>query len=467
MASFTHYQPYWFNKAFKEQNVSPQPTLLNDIDCQVCIVGGGFTGLWTAIKLKQKSPSLNIVIIEKGICGQGASGRNGGCMLTYSTKFNTLHRLFGLEEAVRIIKASEQAVFDIKDFCIKNHIVADIRTDGAIYSATNFAQETLLEQPLTSLKEHGINQWQSMVEAEAKRLTGSPLTKAAIKTDKAGSLDPGKLVLGLRKHVLKLGVRIFENSPMLNLSSKKRKVINTPEGSVTADKVVLGVNSSMGELFKEFNKYYLLVSSDMLITKPQPERLKSIGLDHGMAIADSRIFVHYYRTTIDGRLMLGKGGNMLPFANKLSSAFEKSSKYSNLLTNSFSRLFPELEPDIEVTWTGASDRSATGIPFFGELQRHYGVYYGLGYSGNGVVQSYLGGAILSSMVLNQDNAWTRSQIAKGPQGTFPPEPFRYFGAHLVKSAVNRKERFEDLGKTAYWLDKQLARLASSAGKSDK
>lgn len=254
-----------------------------------------------------------------------------------------------------------------------------------------------------------------MVEAEAKRLTGSPLTKAAIKTDKAGSLDPGKLVLGLRKHVLKLGVRIFENSPMLNLSSEKRKVINTPEGSVTADKVVLGVNSSMGELFKEFNKYYLLVSSDMLITKPQPERLQSIGLDHGMAIADSRIFVHYYRTTMDGRLMLGKGGNMIPFANKLTADFEKSSKYSNTLQQSFSRLFPELEANIEATWTGASDRSATGIPFFGELKQHSGVYYGLGYSGNGVVQSFLGGEILSSMVLNQSNACTKSNITKGPQ----------------------------------------------------
>ncbi|MDF5053864.1 FAD-dependent oxidoreductase, partial [Vibrio parahaemolyticus] len=112
----THHS-YWFKQAIEaEQPETPQP-LQQNINTDVAIVGGGYTGLWTAIMIKQQSPAKQVVVIEKGLCGSGASGANGGCMLTWSTKFPTLKRLFGEEHAAWLVKESEQAVLEIDDFC--------------------------------------------------------------------------------------------------------------------------------------------------------------------------------------------------------------------------------------------------------------------------------------------------------------------------------------------------------------
>lgn len=465
-----HHQPFWFRDAIASTQDTLCAPLIGQEKADICIVGGGYTGLWTAIKIKQKQPDCQVVILEKGRCGQGASGRNGGCMLTFATKFPTLLRLFGEDEAIRLVKASEQAVFDIDAFCRKHSIDAEVRTDGAIYSATNEAQKQQLSQPLDLLNSHNINRWRSLSKTDGITLSGTEKTLAAITTNAAGSLHPGKLVLGLKQVALSLGVKIFENTALLDYKAGQQCVINTTNGAITAKKLVFAINAWTGKHLPWFNRHYVLVSSDMLITKPMPEQLKNIGLAHGKAIADSRIFVHYYRTTKDGRLMLGKGGNLFAFANKVLPTFNQPSSVEQKLKASFSDFFPSLPNDdsaFEPSWTGASDRSVTGLPFFGTLVNQENVSYGLGYSGNGVVQSFLGGEILASLALNIDNAWTRSPLAKGPLGRFPPEPIRYIGANIVKHAVNRKENAEDGNKSPNWLDIQLAKFAAAAGKSDK
>lgn len=461
------YQPFWFNQALAETECSSKPPLSRNTNSDICIVGGGYTGLWTAIKIKQHNPNKSVVVVEKGLCGQGASGRNGGCMLTFATKFSTLQRLFGTDEAIRLVQASEQAVFDIAEFCKQHSVDADIRVDGAIYTATNNAQKQTLYQPIELLEQHNINQWRKMTVDEAQILSGSRATLAGITTGAAGSLHPGKLVLGLKKAALQLGVEIYENTPMEKLHYGDKTIVETPNGNVTAGKVILALNAWMGKHFQTFNRHYVLVSSDMIITKPQQQTLHNNGLNHGKAIADSRIFVHYYRTSCDGRLMLGKGGNLFAYGNQMLPAFDQESRYRGMLSKSFKTLFPTLEQEFETTWTGASDRSATGLPFFGKLEGQDNVLYGLGYSGNGVVQSFLGGDILSSMALELDNDWTRSGLAKGPLGSFPPEPIRYIGTQVVKNAILRKERFEDNDRSPFWLDTQLAKFAAAAGKADK
>jgi putative aminophosphonate oxidoreductase len=461
------HKPFWFNQALASTPMPDMPKLTGKITADVCIIGGGFTGLWTAIKIKKQAPEKRIVIIEKGLCGQGASGRNGGCMLTFSTKFQSLIRFFGLEEAIRLVNASEQAVFDIDEFCKTHHIDADVRTDGAIYTATNSHQVNTLTQPLDLLSQHNINQWQSLSTEDVNRSTGSDRNLAGIESKAAGSLHPGKLVLGLSKYALSIGIEIYQQTEYKDIQCGESPLIKTCAGEVSATKVVFAVNAWMGKLFKRFNRYITLVSSDMIITKPMPEKLAELGLDHGKAVADSRIFVHYYRTTPDGRLMLGKGGNMFAYNNNMLPAFNEPSRYKDMLVDAFEKFFPTLDKSFETTWTGASDRSTTGLPFFGSLSKENNVFYGLGYSGNGVVQSYLGGDILSSLVLSKDNEWTRSRMAKGSLGSFPPEPIRYVGANLVKRSVLRKELAEDNEKPAQWFDCQMAKFAAAAGKADK
>ncbi len=462
------YQPFWFSEALA-QEASPGPTpLIGDIRADVCIVGGGYTGLWTALQLKQKQPGLEIVLIDKSLCGSGASGRNGGCMLTWSTKFLSLRRLYGEREACRLVRASEQALFQIRDFCLAHDIDAQLRLDGILYTATNQAQSGKMEPVISGLMDRNINNWERWSPEKVQKNSGSPRHIEGYFSPIAGSVQPGLLVRGLKRVAQSKGITIYENTPMDSVREGKPAVVKTQSGNISAKKVVLAINAWMPQKYPSLNRNIILVSSDMIITEPVPGLLADAGLSDGKAVVDSRIFVHYYRTTPDGRLMLGKGGNMFAFNNRVHPAFDQPSRYQAQLRDSLASFFPSLKNcRIERSWTGASDRSTTGLPFFGHLNQQHNIVYGLGYSGSGIGQSYLGGQILSSLVLGLDNEWTRSGLAKGPLGKFPPEPIRWLGAMAVRGAIRRKENAEDDGIKPWWIDRQLAKFAAATGKLDK
>jgi putative aminophosphonate oxidoreductase len=431
-------------------------------------VGGGYTGLWTAIQLKQKQPDLNIVLIDKGLCGSGASGRNGGCMLSWSTKYMSLRRLFGEPEASRLVQASEQALYQIRDFCLEHDIDAQLRLDGILYTATNQAQSGYMDPVISGLMDRNINSWERWPLEKVQKTSGSLHNIEGFFSPHAGSVQPALLVRGLKRVAQSMGVTIYENTSMDSVREGKPVVVNTLQGDISAKKVVLAINAWMPQKYPSFNKNIMLISSDMVITESVPCLLNDAGLKDGKVVVDSRVFVHYYRGTPDGRLMLGKGGNMFAFNNRIHAAFDQPSRYQAQLRESMERFFPYLKDcRIERTWTGPSDRSSTGLPFFGHLNGQDNIVYGLGYSGNGVGQAYLGGQILSSIVLELDNEWTRSGLSKGPLGQFPPEPIRWLGAMAVRGAIRRKENAEDDGIRPWRIDRQLAKLAAATGKMDK
>ncbi|MBP2698813.1 FAD-dependent oxidoreductase [Photobacterium lucens] len=468
MHNDSHFQPFWFSEALKQESDNTVNSLKHDIQTDVCIVGGGYTGLWTAIQLKQQQPKLDIVIIDKGLCGSGASGRNGGCMLTWSTKYTSMKKLYGEQEAVKLVRASERAVYEIADFCETHNIDADLRVNGTLYTATNKAQQGSMDGVLEQLSKHEVNSWKQWQRERVQQEAGSALHCEGFYSPAAASVQPALLARGLKRVAEGMGIKIYENTPMENISTEIPITITTPEADIFAKKVVLALNAWMLEQFPQFKRNVVLVSSDMAITQPIPEKLNTMGLKDGKTVIDSRIFVHYYRSTSDGRLMLGKGGNYFSFGNKISKVFDSPSRYTNLLRNSFNKLFPSLEKEkFAATWTGASDRSTTGLPFFGHLNDNPNIVYGLGYSGNGVAQTWIGGQILSSLVLDLDNGWSRCGLVSGPKGSFPPEPIRWCGAMMVRDAIRRKENAEDNGKAPFWLDKQLAKFANAAGKADK
>ncbi len=130
-------RPFWLAQVLATGEGDPAPALEIDTDADLCIVGGGFTGLWTAILVKRARPELDVVVLEADTCGAGASGRNGGCVLTWSTKFFTLRRLFGEAEALRLVRASEKAVTDIEAFCAEHGIECEWRRHGTLFTATS------------------------------------------------------------------------------------------------------------------------------------------------------------------------------------------------------------------------------------------------------------------------------------------------------------------------------------------
>ncbi len=461
-------RPYWLSQALTAENGGPAPALENDTRAQLCIIGGGFTGLWTAILAKRERPELDVVVLEADVCGGGASGRNGGCALTWSTKFFTLQRLFGEAEAVRLVRASEQALLDIEAFCIEHGIACEWRRHGTLFTATSQAQVGASDAVVAALEARGIHSWQRLPQDQLQRRAGSRAHLEGWYSPLAATVQPGKLVRGLRRVALALGIRLHENTAMLGLEEGSPPVVRTPSGRVTADRVVIAINAWMARSFREFERSIAIVSSDMVITEPATQQLAASGLDGGISVLDSRIFVHYYRSTLDGRLMFGKGGNTFAYGGRMLPVFNQPSPYRDELTGRLHRFIPELaDTPIAASWNGASDRSVTGLPFFGCLRGRPDVFYGFGYSGNGVGPSRMGGELLSSLALGLDNEWTRSPLVRGPRGRFPPEPIRFVGSLMVRNAVRRKEAAEDRGRRPFPLDVALSRFAAAAGKADK
>ena len=461
-------RPFWLEQALALENGEPCAALAGERRAQVCIVGGGYTGLWTAIMLKEQSPELDVVLIEADICGAGASGRNGGCALSWSAKYFTLERLFGVEEAVRLVNASEQSIYAIGAFCDKYAVDADYRLDGTLYTATNQAQVGSTDGVIAALERQSINSFNKLPVEEVQRRAGSAQHVEGWFSPAAASVQPGKLVRGLRRVALQLGVKIYENTPMTGLEEGATALIRTPAGSIRADRVVLAMNAWMARAFPQFERSVAIVSSDMLITEPRPDLLEEIGLTSGVTVLDSRIFVHYYHNTPDGRIMLGKGGNTFAYGGRMLPVFDQPSPYAGLLGKSLTQFFPAFAGvGVEATWNGPSDRSVTGLPFFGQMSSHGNVFYGFGYSGSGVGPCHMGGQILASLVQGQANDWTRSPLVNGPLGYFPPEPIRYLGSLMVRNAIRRKERAEDHGRRPRHLDVRLAKFAAAAGKADK
>jgi putative aminophosphonate oxidoreductase len=464
----TTFRPYWFDEALKREG-DPQPRpLMEDLRADICIVGGGYTGLWTALELKARREDLNVVVIEQDLCGYGASGCNGGCVLTLATKFLSLSRFYGRSEARRLVLASEGAVRYLSEFTQANGVDCDLRLDGVLYIATNPAQIGTMRPVLTALQAEGISSWTERSVEQARQFAGTGRILEAFHSPFAGSVQPALLVRGMLRVARAKGVRVFEGTPMTRLEPTRPPQVRTPHGRIVADKVVLAINAWTASALPQFARSIVVVSSDMGITPPIPQLLDRIGLVHGASVCDLRIFVHYFRTTTDGRLMLGKGGNSFAFRSRMIRSFFEPSRYAQQIVGAMRSFYPDLQGiSLVQAWNGGSDRSRTGFPVFDRLNGHPDICYGFGYSGNGVAQSVLGGKILASLALDAHDEWSRCGFVGGPRGLFPPEPVRWLGAMTVRNAIRRKEAAEDAGRIPRRLDTRLARFAAAAGKADQ
>tara|TARA_B100000965_G_scaffold363663_1_gene346631 strand:- start:446 stop:1855 length:1410 start_codon:yes stop_codon:yes gene_type:complete len=463
-----HYQSYWFREALNDEGEIKINQLNINETSDICIVGGGYTGLWTALKIKEKSPALKIIIIEKDLCGSGASGRNGGCMIPLSSKFPAMKKIVGTKDAIKMVKASEDALYKIKDFCELHNLDAQIRINGIVYSATNNKHRGGFDNLISELKENNINSWKKLSKEKIQNLTGSKRNIDGYFSPIGGSLQPALLVRGLKKIAEKKGIKIFEHSKMLSYKNEKKIIVKSTNGSVKCKKLVVAINAWTPSFFNFLSNSVILVSSDMIISEPISSELEKLNLNNGLVVLDSNLFTHYYRSTIDGRIMFGKGGNTFSLNNKVIKSFDGPSSIENFLKKSLINFFPSLlHKKITQSWNGPSERTKTGFPFFGHHPKNKNIIYGFGYSGNGILPTFVGGEILSDMVLEQENDWTESNFCKGPIKLFPPEPFRWIGAMIIRNAVRRKENAEQNELNPNWIDKQLAKLATSVGRVDR
>ena len=437
------------------------PPLEGDISADVCIVGGGFTGLWTALWLKEREPSLDVVLVEADVCGAGASGRNGGFVLSWWAKFLALERLCGAVEAVRLARASAAGVAEIGAFCAEHGIDAHFRQDGWLWTATSPAQVGAWEETLSRLQELGERPFVRLEPEEVARRAASPVHLAGVFEPTAATVHPALLARGLRRVALERGVRLFERSPVRRLDRTRPPRVRCDSGSVRSERVVLALNAWAAAL-PELGRALVVIPSDVIATPPIPTRLHELGWPAGTCIDDSRMMVNYWRATFDGRIVFGKGGGGITYGGRIGREYNGVSPRAGWVLDSFHRLYPSLrDVPAERSWLGPIDRSKSGLPFFGQLGQNHAILVGAGYSGNGVGPSFLGGRILASLARGIDDEWAHCALVRPPAG-LPPEPVRYLGGRIVRSAVARKERAEDTMRKPRRLDTLLANLAPAA-----
>lgn len=434
---------FWLMQAFDRFGKPEVRPLSSHFTADVTIVGGGYLGLWTAIRIKENSPSLRVAVVERDLCGAGASGRNGGFVTSYWAKYLSLHKACGAEKARFIAKASAEAVREIAAFCKDNRIDAEFRADGWLWTATSAAQTGCWNNLIDELAKHEVRPFEVLDDAAVARLGGTDRNLAGVFEVDAATVQPAILALGLRNHAVKLGVAIYEHSPMLRLQRTVVPKVVTRKGSITSGKVILAMNA-WGAQFPYLRRKVAIVSSDMIATTANATKLSDIGFTKGVAICDSRMFLNYYRNTPDGRIIFGKSLGHFAFAGQVADRYEGASPRADEVEASFRMLYPMLgSMGVETSWTGPIDRSVDGLPFFGRLEDHSDILYGIGFSGQGVGPTVLGGKILASLALEQVNEWSRCGLVREDVEKFPIEPFRFVGSIVVREALRRKEGLED------------------------
>ena len=447
----------WLEQALPGDTLATS-RLRGDVNADVCIVGGGFTGLWTALKLKADDPSLDVVLVEADVCGAGASGRNGGFVMSWWSKFSTLKKLCGTDEARRLAEASARGIEDIGRFCADNGIDAEYRHDGWVWAATNPAQVGDWDATLEAAESCGDAPFERLSPEETARRSHSSAHLAGVFEPTCATVHPGRLARGLARVAAERGVRIFEESPVTSIDLVGRPVVRTEHGTVRADRVVLAINAWAAEL-EDYRRSLIVVASDVIATAPIGDRLARIGWDSGVAISDSRRLVNYYRRTADGRVVFGKGGGSLGFRGRVGAGFHGGSPRADEVAAHFHRLYPTLQ-DVapERSWRGPIDYSVTGLPSFVRVGGRSDVIAAAGFSGNGVGPAYVAGRILASMAQEKDDEWAATALARPSKAALPPEPFRYLGGRVVREAVARKEAAEDAGREARRLTRFVASL---------
>jgi glycine/D-amino acid oxidase-like deaminating enzyme len=445
--------PWWLEEAPPDPE---EPPLAGDAEADVAIVGGGYTGLWTALTLKQREPALRVTVLEAGRVGFGPSGRNGGFCHGLWASVRWLGDAFGAEAALRTASASTGV------FAAIRALGEDVwlRDGGMLKVATTAAQEAAVDRAVRTAADLGVPEEAVPLSREAvAERCHSPVFRRGVLFRDGMTVQPARLVRALRRAALGAGVGLHEETVVTGV---ERGLVRTRGGHVRAPEIVVATNAWMGG-WRPVRGRVTAFGSYVVVTEPAPELLAEIGWTGGEAITDGRMFLHYFRPTEDGRVLMGTGSGPIGRAGRVDARLFEDEASFRRAERGLRRLLPGLaEARVERAWGGPIDVSSDHLPFFGTVPGG-SIHYGVGYSGNGVGPSWLGGQILASLVLGADDEWTRLPLARAGPKPLPPEPFRTPGGALVRRALLAVEEADEDGRRVRMATRAVAALPRVLG----
>ncbi|MBA9007081.1 NAD(P)/FAD-dependent oxidoreductase [Thermomonospora cellulosilytica] len=439
--------PYWLTDPARPE---PEPALVGPVTCDLAVVGGGYSGLWTALMAKERDPSLDVVVLEADRIGGAASGRNGGfcsASLTHGLG-NGLERWPG--EIAALERLGRDNLDGIERTLARYGIDAEFERTGELDVATAPWQLDDLAELAEAAR--GLGQDMTLLDAEQVRAEVDSPTYVGGLWDKDGTamLHPAKLAWGLAEACRSLGVRIHERTPVRSLTDRSGRFgLVTPYGRVSAAKVALGTGV-FPPLLKRLRHYLVPVYDYALMTEPlSAEQLASIGWRHRQGLADSANQFHYYRLTADNRILWGGYDAVYHYGNGIRAELERRPATFATLARHFFQTFPQLE-GLRFThaWGGVIDTCSRFCAFFGTAHRGR-LAYAAGYTGLGVGATRFGAAVMLDLLSGEDTERTRLQMVRNKPIPFPPEPLRYAGIQLTRRSIARADR--DRGRRDLWL----------------
>jgi len=456
---------WWLREALAaEQPTILAPSLFGDVRADVAIIGGGYTGMWTAWFLGERAPGTRIVLLEADICGGGPSGRNGGFLHGWWEYLPYLAKHYGREGALQIAQEADEVVGGIGTWCRRNGVDAWFEPHGYLRVNAFPREPDDWGRSRMELEQLGAGgTLRAVNHDEVQRICASPAFGNGVFMPSAATVQPARLARGLRRALLQRGVEIHEATPVQRLERTPTGMrLRTPRGSVTADRVVLAVNAWAAG-WPGFRTRVLAWGSYMILTEPIPDRLEALGWTGGEAIADSRFTISYFRTTRDGRIAFGAGVGAAGFDGRIGPVFTSDARAIARVYANFRNLFPMLaDVRIEDAWGGPIDISADRFPEIGT--RHGGrVLYAHGFAGNGVGPARLAGRILAARLVGSSEAIGRLPLFGHRQRFLPPEPFRYLGARAIREALIRSDDALDAGRRPGLLTRLVTFVPSLLG----
>jgi glycine/D-amino acid oxidase-like deaminating enzyme len=429
----------------------------------VVILGGGYTGLWTAWFLTERDPGLSVVVLEQDVCGGGPSGRNGGFVTGWWDDLPDLADLHGIEGAFDAAREVGDSVRAIGTWCEEQGVDAHYRRAGYLTVATAPAQDDAWTGAVDLCRRLGVPEAYVPLSAEevANRFA-SPVVRGGVLMADGATVQPALLARGLRRVLLGRGVRIHESSPVTRFRPGPPAEAETPTGTIRAPRAVIALNA-WAAAWPRFRRRLVTWGSYIVLTAPAPDRLAEMGWTGGECVTDARSALHYLRTTEDGRVAFGGGGGRAAIGGGIGPRFAYDPPSVRRALHGLRRLLPALDAvPVEEAWGGPIDVSPTHFPYFGTLPSG-NVHFGHGYSGNGVAPAHLAGRILSGLALDGTDAATRLPMVQTDPRPFPPEPIRTIGTHLIREATVRLDRAEDEARQPGPVTGFVARLPRRLG----
>lgn len=417
--------------------VDPGPQLEGERQCDVCIVGGGYTGMWTAHFLKQAEPSLDIQVLEADYAGAGASGHADGFVTpTIGHSLHTVIRGFGHEQAKAGYAAIGRSILDLRRFCRK--VDADFEPNGFYLVATDDDQRRRLNADVTLAAKLGVN-YTILEQDEAQGQIGSPAIRAALKSPGA-LVNPHKLARRLFGVIREQGVEVHERTRALTLGRKGgRHVVTTPKGRVVADKLVLATNAYQYQ-FEAFRNRVLPVWSYAAVSEPlDDEQLAQVHWPEREGFVEARNFILFGRLTADNRLLIGGGPAHYHYGRDMDERRIRDDAVTAVLKETLARYFPVWR-DVRISYAygGCIAMTRDLVPHVGKLGG--GVFYAHGYCGNGIAAAHTSGKALRDLVLERDTDYTNLLFVRDTEPGFPPEPLAFLGARVLSGVLAVQDR---------------------------